>query len=173
MYGSLTPYLGSRSYLIPESDKQGVCVSLACSNYSDYITASFRPKIEVAWEMGVSQPVLNATGQATMGNHIVYTKMGAAYQKVGASYGNVSDVRMPIRCAIVDRVYQNPVFASVDELRSEVVIQELPSLTVLERLKPQDTPIYDVKYSIISSSGLVGCLSDNSFRLYSARLIHP
>ncbi|XP_041998342.1 E3 ubiquitin-protein ligase RFWD3-like [Salvia splendens] len=159
------------SYLIPESDKEGVCVSLACSNYSDYITASFRPKIEVPWEMGVSQPVLNAAGQAIMGNHIVYTKMGAAYQKVGASYGNVSDIRMPIRCAVVDRVYQNPVFACVDELRSEVVIQELPSLMVLERLKPQDTPIYDVKYSSISSSGLVGCLSDNSFRLYSARLL--
>lgn len=170
---SLTSHLSLRlrPYLIPESDKQGVCISLACSNSSDYITASYRPKIEAARNMGVSQPMLTAAGQATMGSHVFYTKTGATYQKMGATCANVSDIRVPVRSAIIDGVYQNPVFASCDELTSEVILQELPSQMVLERLKPQNCLIYDVKYSRVVSSGLVGCLSDDSFRLYSANLV--
>lgn len=112
-----------------------------------------------------------AGGQTTMGNHVFYTKTGATYQKVGATCANVSDIRVPIRSAIIDGVYQNPVFVSGDELMSEVILQELPSLMVLERLKPQNCLIYDVKYSRVLSSGLVGCLSEDSFRLYSAKLV--
>lgn len=112
-----------------------------------------------------------AAGQTTMGSHILYSRKGVTYQKVGATSAYVSDIRVPIRSAIIDGVYQHPVFASVDESTSEVVFQELPSLMTFDRLKPQNCPIYDVKYSRMSNSGVVGCLSDNSFRLYCANLV--
>ncbi|KAH6825355.1 hypothetical protein C2S53_016782 [Perilla frutescens var. hirtella] len=161
-----------RPCVIPESDKQGVCISLAYTNSSDYILASYRPKIEATHDAGVSQPMLTAAGQATMGSHVVYRKMGASatYQKLGTSCGNVNDIRVPIRSAIIDGVYENPVFASGDELTCEVIFQELPSQMVLERLKPQNYPIYDVRYSRVLSSGVLGCLSEDSFHLYSANL---
>lgn len=176
--GSLTSHLliNFRPYLIPESDKQGVCISLAHSNSSDYYTASYRPKIELGGNVGVSQPTLTAAaaGQTTMGSHILYSRNGDTYQKVGATSAYVSDIRVPIRSAIIDGVYRNSIFASVDESTSEVVFQELPSLRILDRLEPQNCPIYDVKYSRMSSSGsgVVGCLSDNSFRLYRADLVY-
>lgn len=173
-YVSLTSHLWFhfRPYLIPASDNQGVCISLACSNSSDYITTSYRPKIEAGGDIGVSQPMLTAAaGQTTTGCHVVYSRNGVTYQKLGASSAYVSEIRVPIRSAIIDGVYQNPIFASVDESTSEVVFQELPSLTISDRLKPQNCPIYDVKYSRVLSSGLVGCLSENSFRLYSANIV--
>lgn len=160
-----------RPDLVPESDNQGVCISLAYSNSSDYIVASYRPKIEVTRDLGVSQPMLTAAGQAAMGSHVLYRKTGARYQKLGATCGNVSDIRVPIRSAIINGVYQNQVFASGDELTSELILQELPSQMVFKRLKPKNCPIYDVKYSRVSSSGLLGCLSEDSFQLHSAKLL--
>lgn len=114
--------------------------------------------------------MFTAPGQATRGSHVLYRKKGCTYQKLGATCANVSDIRLP-RSAIIDGVYRNPLFASGDELTCELAFQELPSLMVVEQLKPQNYPIRDVKYSHLLSSGLLGCLSEDSFQLFTAKLL--
>ncbi|KAI3471867.1 hypothetical protein Pfo_028555 [Paulownia fortunei] len=159
-----------RPYLIPESDRQGVCISLAYCKSSDDIVASYRPKIETSGDLEISQPTLTAPGQGTWGSHVLYRKMGCTYQKLGSTCANVSDIRLP-KSAIIDGVYRNPVFASGDELTCELVLQELPSLMVAEHLKPKKFPIRDVKYIRRLSSGLLSCLSEDSLQLFTAKLL--
>ncbi|KAL8040368.1 hypothetical protein ABFX02_10G093600 [Erythranthe guttata] len=156
-----------RPYLIPESDKQGVCISLAYSRYSDDIVASYRPKVEISGDLEMSQPTLTAPGQGTRGSHVIYKKKGCAYQKLGVTGANVSDIRLP-KSAIIYGVHQNPVFASGDELTGEMVLQDLPSMMVVDHLRPKKYPIRDVKYTRLLNSGLLGCLSEDSMQLFSA-----
>ncbi|KAL0375025.1 UNVERIFIED_CONTAM: hypothetical protein Sradi_3418200 [Sesamum radiatum] len=159
-----------RPYLIPESDEQGVCISLAFCKSSDDIVASYRPKIEISGDLDFCQPTLTAPGQGTRGSHVLYRKMGCTYKKLGATCANVSDIRLP-KSTIIDGVYRNPVFASSDELTSELVLQELPSLMVVEHLKPKKYPIRDVKYNGQLSSGLLSCLTEDSLQLFTAKLL--
>ncbi|KAK4396402.1 hypothetical protein Sango_1476800 [Sesamum angolense] len=159
-----------RPYLIPESDEQGVCISLAFCKSSDDIVASYRPKIEISGDLDFCQPTLTAPGQGTRGSHVLYRKMGCTYKKLGATCANVSDIRLP-KSTIIDGVYRNPVFASSDELTSELVLQELPSLMVVEHLKPKKYPIRNVKYNRRLSSGLLGCLTEDSLQLFTAKLL--
>ncbi|KAL2250666.1 UNVERIFIED_CONTAM: hypothetical protein Sindi_2188900, partial [Sesamum indicum] len=155
-------------YLIPESDEHGVCISLAFCKSSDDIVASYRPKIEISGDLDFCQPTLTAPGQRTRGSHVLYRKMGCTYKKLGATCANVSDIRLP-KSTIIDGVYRNPVFASSDELTSELVLQELPSLMVVEHLKPKKYPIRDVKYHRQLSSGLLSCLTEDSLQLFTAK----
>lgn len=114
--------------------------------------------------------MLTAPGQAAQGSHVLYRKMGSTYQKLGASCANVSDIRLP-KSTIIDGQYQNPVFASGDESRCELVFQELPSQRIVDHLKPLHYPIRDIKFNRLSSSGILGCLSENSFQLFTANVL--
>ncbi|KAL6558605.1 hypothetical protein OROMI_018955 [Orobanche minor] len=49
-----------------------------------------------------------------------------------------------------------PVFASGDELRCELVFQELPSKRTVDHLKPQHYLIRDIKFNRLSTSGILG-----------------
>ncbi|KAK6140144.1 hypothetical protein DH2020_026142 [Rehmannia glutinosa] len=158
-----------RPYVIPESDKQGVCISLAYCKSSDDIVASYRPKIETSGGLEISQPTLTAPGQGTRGSHVLYRKTGSTYQKLGATCANVSDIRLP-KSAIIDGVYQNHLFASGDESTCELVLQELPSLMAVEHLRPRTYPIRDVKYIRHLNSGLLSCLSEDSLQLFTTKL---
>ncbi|KAK6147061.1 hypothetical protein DH2020_017973 [Rehmannia glutinosa] len=159
-----------RPYVIPESDKQGVCISLAYCKSSDDIVASYRPKIETSGGLEISQPTLTAPGQGTRGSHVLYRKTGSTYQKLGATCANVSDIRLP-KSAIIDGVYQNRLFASGDESTCELVLQELPSLMAVEHLRPRTYPIRDVKYIRHLNSGLLSCLSEDSLQLFTTKLL--
>ncbi|KAL6521180.1 hypothetical protein OROGR_017749 [Orobanche gracilis] len=159
-----------RPYLIPESDKQGVCISLAHCKYSDDIVASYRPKIEIPNCPYISQPTATTLAQGTQGSRLIYRKIGPTYQNLGTACDNVSAVRLP-KSAIIDGVYRNRVFACGDDTTCELVLQELPSLMTLDRLKPRNNLILDVKYTQHSDSGLLSCLSEDSLQLYTAKIL--
>ncbi|KAL6580818.1 hypothetical protein OROMI_006741 [Orobanche minor] len=76
-FGSIGGYVGIHSsgfrdfLLKPEllraivdSNKEVVCISLALCKSSDYIVVSYLPKIEIFGDLGVSQPMATAPGQA-------------------------------------------------------------------------------------------------------------
>lgn len=165
---------GRRPYLIPESENQGVCISLAYGPSSDDIVASFRPKIEISGDLTITQPTLGASaslsGEGVRGSHVLYNGVGGRYEKLGATCANVSGIRLP-KSAIVDGVSQNPLFASGDEVTSELVLQDLPSLTVVQHLQSRKYPVRDMKYASILNSGVLGCLAGDSLQLFSTKLL--
>lgn len=159
-----------RPYLVPDSDKQGVCISLAYSQSSDDIVASYRPRIETSNTVEITQPTAAITEQVVQGSHVHYKRIGCNYQRLGATCAaNVSDTRLP-KSTIIDGVYQNPVFASGDQLTCELVLQELPFLTTVECLRPQNSLVRDIKFTHVSNSGLLSCLCEDSMHLFTANL---
>ncbi|KAL6987345.1 RING-type E3 ubiquitin transferase [Sarracenia purpurea var. burkii] len=162
-----------RPFLVPESQNQGVCIALAYSPSSNHIVASFRPKVEMSTEITVSQPSLTPVtplmGHGVQGSHILYKTMGdGCYRKLGSVCANVNDVRLP-KSAIIDIPNHNLQFASSNEVTCELVLQELPSFMVVQRLKSQKHPIRDVKYTHELSSGLLSCLSEDRLHLFSTK----
>nr|XP_016469046.1 PREDICTED: E3 ubiquitin-protein ligase RFWD3 isoform X1 [Nicotiana tabacum] len=160
-----------RPCLVPESENQGICISLACGDRNDDIVASFRPKLEIIGDMAASQVPLTppVMEQAVEGSHVLYRRVGSRYQKLGASCAKMSGIRLP-KSAIIDRGNQNPLFASGDEATMELVLQELPSLNVAQRIKSLNGPIRDVRYTCLLNTGLLGCLSDDNLQLCSTKL---
>lgn len=157
--------------MFPDSDNQGVCISLAFSPTSNDIVASYRPKMETWGNLEISQPALTAASTVcgVQGSHVLYKKMGCRIQRVGATVANVSDLRLP-KSAIVEGLSENTWFAAADEATCELLLQELPSLRTVGHFKPRKYPVHDVKYSRVSSSGLLGCLSEDSLQLFTAKL---
>ncbi|KAK3043057.1 hypothetical protein RJ639_002625 [Escallonia herrerae] len=162
-----------RPYLVPESENQGVCISLACCPKSDDIVASFRPKVEMSGEMNLSQsfptPSTSLTGHGVQGSHVLYKRLGGrCYQKLGSTFANVDDLRLP-KSAILDRGNHNVLFASADDTRRELVLQELPSLRAVQHLTSPNHPIRDVKYTHVGEKELLSCLSDDMLQLFSLK----
>ncbi|CAA0830436.1 Transducin/WD40 repeat-like superfamily protein [Striga hermonthica] len=156
-------------YLFPESDEQEVCISLAHCKTSDDIVASYRPKIEITDGLTISQPTQSAAGQGTWGTHIYYEKNTSGYKKFRTICAKVSDIRLP-KSTIIDGVYEDRVFASGDESTGELVLYDLPFLSVSGRIKLRSNPIRDVKYVRGLHSGLLSCLSEDTLQLYTAAM---
>ncbi|CAK7343198.1 unnamed protein product [Dovyalis caffra] len=151
-----------RPFSIPETTNQGVCISLAYCTSSDDIVVSYRPRVELSHE-AVSQPLLTpslATGQGVLGSHLHLKRLGSNYEKLGIACATVSDIRLP-KSSIIDRGNQKPLFAAGDEAACGLILQELPSFTVVQRLKSHQHFIYDVKSEIfeevISPGVLIFC----------------
>ncbi|KAL6337278.1 hypothetical protein AAG906_036592 [Vitis piasezkii] len=160
-----------RPFLVPETKNHGVCISLAHCPSSDDIVSTFRPKVEMSNEIAVSQysPTPSVMGQGMQGSHVLLKRVGGnCYQKLGSSCANVNDVRLP-RSAIIDLQSHHPLFVSGDEITHELVLQELPSLRVSQRLKSQKHPLRDVKYSHDLSPSLLCCLSEDTLQFFSAK----
>lgn len=161
-----------RPCLVPESENQGICISLACGDRNDDIVASFRPKLETSGEMAASQVLptpVSTIEQAVEGSHVLYRRVGSRYQKLGASCAKVSGIRLP-KSAMIDRGKKNPMFASGDDATMELVLQELPSLNVSQRIKSLNGPIRDIRYTRLQNSGLLGCLREDKLQLCSHKL---
>ncbi|PPR92466.1 hypothetical protein GOBAR_AA28203 [Gossypium barbadense] len=143
------------------------CISLAYCPSSDDIIASFRPRIDNSNKMAYSQHLLTpAIGQGVQGSHVHLKRFGSnCYQKLAVTCANVNDVRLP-RSAVMNIESHGCLFASGDELTGELVLQELPSFTVIQHLKLRKQPIYDVKYVHDVDGGLLGCLCDDILQLY-------
>ena len=110
-------------------------------------------------------------GHGVQGSHVLYQRLGCrCYQRLGSSCAAVDGTRM-VKSAIIDRENQNPLFASGDEATNELALQELPSLTVIQRLKSHRHPIWDVKYMHLVNSGLLGCLTTDTLQLFSPSLL--
>ncbi|XVF07838.1 hypothetical protein REPUB_Repub06bG0174200 [Reevesia pubescens] len=157
-----------RPFLVSETGNQGVCISLAYCPSSDDIVASYRPRFGFSNEMASSQPLLTPViGQGVQGSHVHLKRAGSnRYQKLGVTCANVNDVRLP-RSTIMNIENHGSLFASVDELTGELVLQELPYFNVVQHLKLQKHPIHDVKYAHALDGGLLGCLSENILHLFS------
>ncbi|KAE8099676.1 hypothetical protein FH972_017634 [Carpinus fangiana] len=159
-------------FLVPETDNKGVCISLAYSRSSDDIVASYRPKVEMSNEMAISQPSLTQViGQGTLGSHVHYRGVGSnCFQKWGSACANVNDIRLPKKSAIIDMENQNRLFASGDDKMCDLILQDLPSFTVLQHLNTRKHPIRDVKYTHTMSQGLLSCLSEDRLQLFCTKL---
>ncbi|XVE61649.1 hypothetical protein DITRI_Ditri06bG0057300 [Diplodiscus trichospermus] len=157
-----------RPFLVSETGNQGVCISLAYCSSSDDIIASYRPRIDFSNEMASSQPLLTPViGQVVQGSHVHLKRAGShCYRKLGVTCANVNDVRLP-KSTIINIENHGCLFASGDELTGELVLQELPSFTFVQRLKFPKHPIHDVKYARAFDGGLLGCLSDDTLQLFS------
>ncbi|KAJ6331264.1 hypothetical protein OIU76_009773 [Salix suchowensis] len=160
-----------RPFLIPETTNQGVCISLAYCASSDDIVVSYRPRVEMFNEV-VSQPLLTpspATGQGVLGSHLHLKRVGSNYERLGVACSTVSDIRLP-KSSIIYRQNQKPLFATGDEVSCGLILRELPSFTVTQRLRSHQHFIHDVKYTSTHSQGLLGCLSEDTVQLFSTKL---
>ncbi|XP_062166391.1 uncharacterized protein LOC133872796 isoform X2 [Alnus glutinosa] len=161
-------------FLVPETDNQGICISLAYSPSSDDIVASYRPKVEMSNEMAISQAFVTPSqviGQGTQGSHVHYRGVQSnCFQKLGSACANVNDIRLPTKSAIIDMENQNRLFASGDDKMCDLILQDLPSFTVLQHLNTQKHPIRDVKYTHAMSQGLLSCLSEDRLHLFCTKL---
>ncbi|OMO81790.1 hypothetical protein CCACVL1_12209 [Corchorus capsularis] len=157
-----------RPFLVSETGNQGVCISLSYCPSSDDIVASYRPRIDFSNEMASSQPLATPViGQGIQGSHVHLQRVGRnCYKKLGVTYANVNDVRLP-RSTIMNLKNHGCLFASGDELTGDLVLQELPSFSTVQRLKTPKHPIHDVKYAHGFDGGLLGCLSEDIFQLFS------
>ncbi|XP_009377040.2 E3 ubiquitin-protein ligase RFWD3 isoform X3 [Pyrus x bretschneideri] len=160
--------------LVPQTENQGVCISLAYCPSNDDIVASYRPKVEMPDETLLSQPQLTPTrggfGQGTVGSHVLLKRADInCVDRLGSACTNVCDIGLP-KSAIINVGNHRTLFASQDKLSSELVLQELPSFTTLQRLKLQKDPLRDLKYSPAIKQGLLSCLSGDKLQLFSTKL---
>ncbi|KAK0583621.1 hypothetical protein LWI29_000351 [Acer saccharum] len=145
-----------RSYMVPETENRGVCISLAYSPSSDDIVASFRPRVETSNEIAISQPVVTPspiTGQGIPGSRVLLKKEGINhYQKLGSSITMVNDIRLP-KSTIIDMGNQKQLFASAEEVSNELILHELPSFSSVQYLESRNHqhPFRDVKYTNVNS----------------------
>ncbi|KAL5740857.1 hypothetical protein ACOSQ2_030037 [Xanthoceras sorbifolium] len=160
-----------RSYLVPETENQGVCISLAYCPSSDDIVASFRPRIEMFSEIAVSQTLLTPSpliGQGILGSRVLLKKEASnRYQNSGSLPTIVNDIRLP-KSTIIDIENQKRLFASAEEVTNELTLHELPSFSTVQYLESRNHPIRDVKYINYNSQGLLSCLSEDALQFYTA-----
>ncbi|XP_027905558.1 E3 ubiquitin-protein ligase RFWD3 isoform X2 [Vigna unguiculata] len=157
-----------RPLVVPETDNQGVCISLAYCPSSDDIVASYRPKFNMSMDVPLSQPLATPliAGQGVQGTHVLFNRMGSHhFQKVGSSHANVSKIRLP-KCVIMDVESQSRLLASWDEVTCDLVLHELPSFRLLQQFK-MPAQARDLRYS--HSHGVLGCLSENTLQLFYSK----
>ncbi|GAB4833590.1 hypothetical protein Ancab_031833 [Ancistrocladus abbreviatus] len=154
-------------FLIPEMDNQGVCISLAYCPGSDDIVATFRPKVETSNEFAFSQPIptpSSIVGSWVEGSHVLIKRRGGSFGKSGSTFANVPSVHLP-KSAIVGLENCHSLLAYGDEVTSNLVLRELPSLTVSQHFKIH-SPVRDVKYTPSLKTGLLSCLSGDHLQLF-------
>lgn len=165
-----------RPFLVPGSENEGVCVTLACSSSNSDIVASYRPKVKMLNKEIASQasptPSTSLMGNSVLGSHVSYKRTSSqCYQKLGSTCANVNDIRLP-KSAIVDMCNDDsPLFVSGDEVRCEITLKSLPSLLTVQHLNPRKFPVRDVKFSHGSNSSILGCLCEDILQLYSPKLL--
>lgn len=156
--------------MVPESDKQGVCISLAYSPTSEDIVASYRPKAEMHGETPISVPSQTQSqmvmGQGIAGSHVQYRRENndSCFQKSSSVYANVSQIRLP-KCGIVD-VEDERLFVSGDEASSGLVFQDLPTFSMLQRHSLEGRPIRDIRFATSLNRRLLGCLSGSTLQIF-------
>ncbi|XP_034202672.1 E3 ubiquitin-protein ligase RFWD3-like isoform X2 [Prunus dulcis] len=145
-----------RPFLVPGSEDQGACVSVAYSPSTDDIVASYRPKTETSSETGGSQVLIKRVA-------------GCFYHKIGSVPVHLSDFHLT-KSAMVDIPNCYPLFAYGDEVTRGLKLRELPSLKMSQNCEPHQHPILDVKYARSQGKGLLGCLSEDKLQLFSGEV---
>lgn len=161
--------------MVPQTENQGVCISLAYCPSSDDIVASYRPKVEMSNETIFSQPPLTPSrggiGQGTVGSLVLLKRADSSncFKRLGSACTNVCDIGLP-KSAIIDVGNHSTLFASEDKFSSKLVLEELPSFTTFQSLKLHKDPVRDLKYTPALKKGLLSCLSGDILQLFSTRL---
>ncbi|ONI23781.1 hypothetical protein PRUPE_2G207900 [Prunus persica] len=145
-----------RPFLVPGSEDQGACVSVAYSPSTDDIVASYRPKTETSSETGGSQVLIKRVA-------------GCFYHKIGSVPVHLSDFHLT-KSAMVDIPNCYPLFAYGDEVTRGLKLRELPSLKMSQNFEPHQHPILDVKYARSQGKGLLGCVSEDKLQLFSGEV---
>lgn len=161
-----------RPSLVTETANQGVCISLAHCPSSDNIVATYRPKVEMPDDHGISQlsqGPSSTMGHHVQGSHVFMQRVNSTYQRFGSMLASVPGIRLP-KSTIIGMGNGTPVFACGDEAMSNLVLQELPSLTIIERLQSHH-PIRDVKYTTSIKPSLLCCLSEDTMQFFSQKLL--
>lgn len=125
-------------------------------------------------EMNFSQPSLSpssVTGQGVVGSHVLFRKDGSGFlQRMGSAYGKVDHIRLP-RTTIIDVPHDDRrLFASADEVHRELVLQELPSFRVHQKVISDKFPVRDIKYTRALNQGLLGCLGDDTVQILTRKV---
>ncbi|KNA14167.1 hypothetical protein SOVF_109620 [Spinacia oleracea] len=158
--------------LVTETENQGVCISLAHCPSSDNIVATFRPKVEMPDDLGVSQVTQGPSptmGHHVLGSHVFLQRVNSNYQRFGSTLAYVPGIRLP-KSTIIGMRDGTPVFACGDEATSNLVLQELPSLNFIQSLQSYD-PIREVKYTTATKPSLLCCLSQDRMQFFSQKLL--
>ncbi|CAA7390848.1 unnamed protein product [Spirodela intermedia] len=152
--------------LLPETENQGVCISLACGGSGTDAVASFRPLVHTGVGGGGAGSTA-LTGPVRLGTHVLLKRVdGRSFRRHEAASGNVSDVRM-CRSAIVHAEGGGTAFVYGDEASHGLSVWDVASFQVVKRLKPHEHPILDVKFSKYASGpGLLGCISENRIQVF-------
>ncbi|KAF3793385.1 E3 ubiquitin-protein ligase [Nymphaea thermarum] len=163
--------LDNWSGVVPGLEDQGVCISLAHCSLSNDVVASFRPKISAADEGLSSQssapPSTSISEPVKSGRHFLIKKNNAGVYAVdGCFTGNVSGLRLP-KSAIIGLANNKSLFTYGDETRCCLGVWDLQRLNFVSFLRPHQQPILDVKYARSTGAGLLGCISDSMFQLYT------
>nr|KAJ0223680.1 hypothetical protein LSAT_V11C200061470 [Lactuca sativa] len=161
-----------RPYLIPESENQGVCISLAHSN-RDNIVASFRPKVQTSADTAVSQPLPTSPEPSGVpGCHIFYKKTGTrCYKRTGSMLAaQMENVRLP-KSTIINKQNYGSMFVFANETTSDLVLHDMSKMLVVQRLKvPKNQisdAISDVRCSKICDTSVLGCISGDVVQLFT------
>ncbi|CAA6655552.1 unnamed protein product [Spirodela intermedia] len=152
---------------LPETENQGVCISLACGGSGTDAVASFRPLVHTGVGGGGGAGSTALTGPVRLGTHVLLKRVdGRSFRRHEAASGNVSDVRM-CRSAIVHAEGGGTAFVYGDEASHGLSVWDIASFQVVKRLKPHEHPILDVKFSKYASGpGLLGCISENKIQVF-------
>ncbi|KAJ0088454.1 hypothetical protein Patl1_32209 [Pistacia atlantica] len=162
-----------RSSLVPETENKGVCISLAHCPSSDEIVASFRPRVEMSNDITFSQSVSTppVVRHGIPGIRLLLKKAGSnGYQNLGFSSATVNDIRLP-KSTIINLEDEKRLFASGEEVTCELMLQKLPSFSVVQCLQSQNHPIRDVKYINAYGQGLLSCLSEDELQLFRTNVL--
>ncbi|KAI4365271.1 hypothetical protein MLD38_021268 [Melastoma candidum] len=147
-----------RPTLVPESANFGVCISLAYCPGSDSMVASYRPKVEVSGEMPLSQISSQHSclgGTVVRGQHLCLRRIGRSYLKLSSTDGDVSGIRLP-RSVIMDLKNGKQVFGFGNEATSDLVLQEMSSLSMSGQIKLGKPPLRDIRSDGSNDDVLVG-----------------
>ncbi|KAK9723902.1 hypothetical protein RND81_05G033200 [Saponaria officinalis] len=153
--------------LIDETANQGVCISLAYCQNSDNIVATFRPKMEMPDDNGISQVSQTQShnmGQNVLGSHVLFKRLNSRYHNFGSIYSYVPGIRLP-KSTILGIGDDTSLFACGDDSTCNLALLELPSLTVTHCLQ-SNHPVRDVKYATSVNPNLLCCLSEDRVQLY-------
>lgn len=100
------------------------------------------------------------------GCHIFYRRTGPrAYQNTGSLVAQLDSIRLP-KSSIINKQNQCPVFVSANEVTSNLILRDIFSLNVTQRLDIPKKPIWDVRCTQIWNSCVLGCLSGDVVQLF-------
>lgn len=153
-----------RSWKVPGLESsQGSCISLAYSCSNEEIIATYRPTPQL------HDPIQTRLCTPLRSLILMKRASNSFYLKLGSTCAQLGDVWIT-KSTIINVENCLPMFAYGNDVGNGLRLLEIPSLTLTQDLKPHQHPILDVKCSSFRDSSVLGCLSQDSLQLFSAKV---